>query len=273
MSKPVTLSGKSSMHERRQSGAKTLGFELDILGEPVPFDLEVADRSARLADIAPLAQTVSTRLCMATLDRLRTKGSCVPCRKGCSACCSYLVPLSVPETFRIAEELRAMPADESRPLMQSSLDTARTILERMPSDFEVDESATANDGIRSKQLGDWYAGLGLACPFLSDGLCVPYEQRPIACREHMVTSPETSCDIAGNDEPDAVKMPVSVLECLGQLTAELEDREVEAVMLPLALPWTQENVERSRRTWPAVDVVERFVEILQATANAPAAAL
>ena len=59
-------------------------------------------------------------------------------------------------------------------------------------------------------------------------------------------------------------MPVSVLEGLGLLTAELEQSDIEAVMLPLALPWVQENLERGERTWPAVKMVECFVEILQA---------
>ncbi len=59
-------------------------------------------------------------------------------------------------------------------------------------------------------------------------------------------------------------MPISILDCLGQLAAELEQSDIEAVMLPLALPWVQENLERGERTWPAVAMVECFVEILQA---------
>ena len=59
-------------------------------------------------------------------------------------------------------------------------------------------------------------------------------------------------------------MPISFFDCLGQLAAELEQLDIEAVMLPLALPWVQENLERSERTWPAVKMVECFVEILQA---------
>ena len=270
MSQPVVVSGKPNAEEHLQSGAKTLSVELDILGEPMCFDLKVADRPARLSDIAPLARALSTKLALAMLDRLSARGKCVACRKGCSACCCYLVPLSVPEAFRLAEELSAMPASEGRTLMQSSLDTARTILDHMPKDFKMGESEEANNDTRLRQLGDWYAGLGLVCPFLSDGLCVLYEQRPTACREYLVTRSAICCDVASTDEPDKVKMPFSVLECLGQLTAELEQSDVEAVMLPLALPWAQENIERSQRTWPAVMVVERFVQILQATAKASA---
>ena len=56
----------------------------------------------------------------------------------------------------------------------------------MPGQLDAHEPTELADGIRSDRLGRRYAGLGLACPFLSDDLCATYEQRPIACREHMV---------------------------------------------------------------------------------------
>jgi hypothetical protein len=62
-------------------------------------------------------------------------------------------------------------------------------------------------------------------------------------------------------------MPVSTLKSLGQLTSELEGTSVEAVMLPLALPWAQENLKRDQRIWPAEMMVERFVEIIKAMAS------
>ncbi len=264
---PVTTLGERNAAEsNRDREVETLSLELDVLGEPVCFQISVARGSARLSDIAPLAQALSTKLALATLRGLRASGKCVPCRKGCSACCSYLVPLSVPEAFRLSEELSAMPADKSRTLLQSSLDTARTILEQRPREFDMNGLAPADSGIRSNRLGTWYGGLKLRCPFLSDGLCVIYENRPMACREHVVTGSAALCDVEGTNQPQVVKMPVSILECLGQLTAELEQSDVEAVMLPLALPWARENIERSRRTWPAVTMVERFVDILQEAA-------
>jgi hypothetical protein len=76
--------------------------------------------------------------------------------------------------------------------------------------------------------------------------------------------PALLCEDEWTDESQIVQMPVSVLQCLGQLTAEIEQSNIEMVMLPLALPWAQDNLERGERTWPAVTMVERFVEILRA---------
>jgi len=260
----MILSEPGEINNNCSSGAETISFELDILGEPVRFSISVTQKQARLSDIAPLARTLSTKLALVVLDRLRRNGEFVPCCKGCSMCCNYLVPLSVPEAFRLREEVLAMPAEQGRALLQSCLDTAKRILNKKPKEFDIDELTEAESQIQISQLGEWYAGLKLACPFLSHSLCTSYENRPIACREHIVTGSALLCEDERTVESQIVQMPVSVLQCLGQLTADLEQSNIEAVILPLALPWTQENIERGERTWPAVTMVERFVEILRA---------
>ncbi|MHC4627526.1 MAG: YkgJ family cysteine cluster protein [Planctomycetota bacterium] len=258
-------------HNQPQSasecGTETFSLELDILGKPVHACISVAPGQARLSDIVPLARALSSKFTLAMLESLRAAGKSVPCRKGCLACCSYLVPVSVPEAFRLVEELSAMPSEKGRTLLQSSLEAASRILAKMPRNLGKDQLVPTKTGNRSNQLDTWYAGLRLRCPFLSDKLCVTYDQRPIACREHAVTGAAGSCDVEGADEPDVVKMPVSVLECLGRLAAELEQSDLDAIMLPLALPWVEENIERSNRTWSAVAMVERFIEIIQEKAK------
>ncbi|MBC8469451.1 MAG: YkgJ family cysteine cluster protein [Planctomycetes bacterium] len=243
--------------------AKTISFELDIIGRPTRFSICVAQKQARLSDITPLARMLSTKLAIIVLDKLHSNGEFVPCRKGCSACCNYLIPLSVPETFRLREVL-AMPTEQGRAVSQSFLDTAKIILNEKSKKFEINESAETSCQIQINQLSKWYASLKLACPFLSNNLCTSYEHRPIACREHIVTDSALLCDDERSDESQIVQIPISILHCLGQMTAELEQSDIEAVMLPLALPWVQENLERGERTWSAVTMVECFVEILQA---------
>ena len=255
-------------------GVKTICFELDILGRPAHFSISVAQKQIKLSDITPLARALSTKLALIVLDRLRSKSKFVPCSKGCSACCNYLIPLSVPEAFRLIDEISALPAEQRRTVLQSCLDKAKIILNEKPKEFEVTESAKIKSQTEINQLSKWYGSLKLSCPFLSENLCTSYKCRPVACREHIVTGSARSCEYKSSltdalkplrqqhNESQIVPMPVSVLDCLGQLTAELEQTDIEAVMLPLALPWVQENLERGERTWPAVHMVERFVEIL-----------
>jgi Fe-S-cluster containining protein len=210
---------------------------------------------------------LSDRFSVAIVNKLRADGKDVPCRKGCSACCRYLVPLSVPEAFRLREDISLLPVEQGKATLQACLETAGKILEKSPDDFASTQSHGTNDPEQTGRIGGWYAGLDLPCPFLSEDACISYQRRPIACREHLVTDSAALCAGGETCEPSVVPMPVSVLECLGRLAAELEQSDVEAVMLPLALPWALKNHDRSQRTWPTAEMVQRFVETFKAEAK------
>ena len=241
---------------------EAISFELDVAGKTLPFCINVVSKQAALADIVPLARTISTKIALAFLDTLSKKGQFVTCHKRCSTCCSYMIPLSIPEVFRLREELLAMPSDKSSRILKSCTIAAKRTLEKIPRYINTDKP-TENNSASMDQLSKWYAGLKMDCPFLSEGLCSVYEQRPLACREHIITGSNFFCQPDNGGEPNVVPMPVSVLEVLGRWTAELENSDIQAVMLPLALPWSQNNLSYAERTWPAKMMVERFIEILK----------
>jgi hypothetical protein len=62
-------------------------------------------------------------------------------------------------------------------------------------------------------------------------------------------------------------MPVQMTNALAELASELEGMSVEAVILPLALPWCEENSGRAGRIWPAAMMVKRFFEIVKTMAS------
>lgn len=255
-----------SEETKNTCGLEIISLDVDILDKSIHFDIGVADRQAGLVDMVPLARTISTKLALTVLDSLGKNGQYVPCCKGCSACCSCLIPLSVPEVFCLREELLTMPTDDSSRVLPSCLKTAERILDNFPQTF-CSEDFCSKGQSSIGQINKWYAGLELVCPFLSEGLCSLYEQRPLACREHIVTDSVFFCKADHKGEPNVVQMPVSILEVLGLLTAELEQSDVEAIMLPLAFAWAEDNLQRSRVTWHAVTMVECFLEIIKLIAS------
>jgi Fe-S-cluster containining protein len=263
-SSPLLIPDEQAQSENSHNlVAAIYDLEIDVLGEPIHFHISVEQRQAKLSEIIPLARQLSEKLSLSVTDKLHRNGISVTCHKGCSACCSYLVPLSVPEAFRLREEVLAMPQEQAGTILRSFLDSARKIIDSKFHEHNVNDLSHTNIPVQKNLLSKWYAELNLTCPFLSDGICTTYEQRPIACREHLVTGSASLCEALREDEPDVANMPVSILECVGELAAELEQSQVEAVMMPLALPWTQANLERAEKTWPAVKMVERFVEIIK----------
>jgi len=270
---PIAVLGES---EKQQDscggGAEIIGLELDILGQTLNFRISVAQPQAKLADIVPLARAICTKITSVVVQEVHRDGGRIPCRKGCAACCRYLVPVSAPEAFRLREEILAIPTYRSRAIQCSCLLAARRILRRKPPELFVSQTtgASLDCSADMNMLSRWYTNLKLDCPFLREGICTIYEQRPLACREYFVNGSAMACR-GKRGKAEVVEMPVRIANVLTQLTCELENTSELTVILPLALPWTQENLQRGQRTYPATMMVERFVEIVkQMTAeNAP----
>jgi len=220
-----------------------------------------------LVVVTPLARRLASEIMLLVVEGLRRRGTHVACRKGCSQCCSYLVPLSVPEVFHFREEALSLPGEQGRSVLRDCLNTAKKVLDGGVAGSTLAEVDGADGGGELRRVAEWYGGLGARCPLLCGGLCSWYERRPVVCREHIVTGSALACRAEGTDGLHIVPMPVSIVEALGELTAELEGSEVEVVMLPLAFAWAEENLDRSERTWPAEFMVERFVGILKSMAS------
>lgn len=250
-------------------------FSLDLFGSRHNYRIFISGKEARLSDIVPVARQLSTNLVLLMLETLGRENEGVPCRKGCSACCSYLIPLSIPEVFRFREEVLAMPQEKGREVLARCLEVSSRIIGAVPGDASGAVESLAEGSVEAREVVEWYGGLDVACPLLSEDLCTHYNERPTVCREHIITGDSPACrdipsDNSSNEGPHIPVMPVSVLQALGELAADLEGRDLEAVMLPLALPWAEDNLERGRRSWPARLIVERFVAILQGLASSSA---
>jgi Fe-S-cluster containining protein len=246
--------------------AGTINLDLDILDEHLHFRIGVGDERVALADIVPVAHQISARIAEVVIARNRREGIDIACRKGCGHCChSHLVPLAVPEAFRLTEYMYSRPRDLRDAMLRLCLRAARDILNEEPPEFIVPRAETdSNDssGFLS-DLSKWYVGLGVSCPFLSENICTIYENRPSACRDYFVYGGSNAC-VNADVTAERVEMPVQMVEVLGQLAGEFEDSEVEAVILPLTPLWCEQNAERGQRRWSAKAMAERFVEIVKA---------
>ena len=77
----IILNEPGEINNNYGDGVKTICFELDIFDRPAHFGISVAQKQARLSDITPLARTLSTKLTIMVLDRLRSNSEFVPCCK------------------------------------------------------------------------------------------------------------------------------------------------------------------------------------------------
>ena len=243
-----------------ECGAGVVKIEVPVRGECLKFYVKAVDGGARLSDIVPVARAISDKITAEVIRVLKEEDYVIPCEKGCGSCCTYLVPLSVPEALRLIEEIEKKNAAYREVIKESFLVCAARILKKEPPRAFVENSET-KEGLRS--ISDWYRDIQLTCPFLMDDVCVLYSQRPLACREHFVTGSSKGC-MGERSNGQVVRLPIRMAEVLTSLAARMEGLSPETVIMPLVTAWHDQNGERGRRTYSAIEMVEAFAELVDA---------
>lgn len=200
---------------------------------------------ARLSDLVAPARALADRMAAQ-----RDAGQS-PCRKGCSACCHYLVSVSPPEARVIAARVMAMPPRLRRAIEDRIEKAALTLLHR-----------PAPRGADASQLSAWYRSLDLACPFLKDDVCAIYDDRPLVCREHYVTGSSARCADAADASPPADA--VSMAEVLARLCGQVAGREAVAIMLPLAVHMQLKGAASREKTFTQQWLMQQFTDAVAA---------
>ncbi len=245
---PIILLDGETAGTIQSSQMDVVEMAFDVAGEFLPLHIGVRNGFSKLADIAPMARTLSSKITDAGLRHFERNGKTIPCRKGCGICCHYIVVLTVPDVFRLVEEVKQMPAQRRNGVMKS-FDKINEWFEQQ----HVDNSQTTG-------ISDWYSRLRHPCPFLYDNQCTIYENRPTVCREWLVTGTDRQC--RKNNKVRRVSPSVHIGDVLKQLVSRLEDKSAEDVIFPTVFKWYSNNIEQSKRTWPAKLLVEQFVKIL-----------
>jgi len=236
----------------------------------IPFDISVTDRilhcSIRmvsrpvpLSELVPMACQLSQLIIDASSRRIEESDGRIACRKGCAACCSYLIPISPAEAYHLRDEIFKMPQLEQRTLFRSCQHTTRQLVDHRIPDALF--SPTQEHEERLDILSDWYRDMKLPCPFLVNHTCCIYDFRPLACREYFVTSHPSLCRPESTEKATRVPMPLRIAEVLAETCRILEDGE-SSILLPLLPSFLQDNSQRSWALYPAEQVVSTFLETL-----------
>jgi Fe-S-cluster containining protein len=161
------------------------------------------------------------------------EGKAISCRDGCAACCRQLVPVSEPEARALTQLVATLPADRQEIVRTRFADAVRKLDEAGLLDQLRQKNADVGTPI--VPLGLEYFALGIACPFLEGGSCSIYPQRPMSCREYLVTSPAEECAHPSRETVRRVPLPAQVA-----LAVRTVDTHASRGWVPmiLALEWT-----------------------------------
>jgi len=263
MADPINVSrGGMGMAETTPSDAQdfvTAQVDLQVAGTRVQFALTVPTAPVSPGAILPVFQTLSEAIQADVASGLEEEGKRISCRAGCGACCRQLVPITKIEARYLAELVDSMPEPRQSEIRSRFAEVIRRLEEagiletlRHP-EWVLPET--------KEKLGLTYFGLGIPCPFLENESCSIYENRPLVCREYLVTSPPEHCANPAGKLVEGVKLLVGMSGFLARFAESAPPGPGSGVVLPLALEWAASHPDESPAR-PGPEWVERLFRMV-----------
>ena len=106
-------------------------------------------------------------------------------------------------------------------------------------------------------LGMDYFFNGIPCPFLEEESCSIHPDRPIDCREFLVTTPAENCSHPTAETVSCVKMPIKASLALSRMNAGQNKNTLKWVPLILALEWAEAHPDDSELR-PGTELLREF---------------
>jgi len=197
----------------------SVSMSLRVAGEVVSVVLDVPAGPAGVDDLLPALQALDDALVRHATEQAERSGRRISCRAGCGACCRQLVPVSEVEARRLAELVRSLP-DAERAAVEERFARALEALSSNGLLARLREPEAILDRPERRRVGLEYFSRGVACPFLVNESCSIHPDRPLACREYLVTSPAQHCANPTPETVDQVEMPTRLSRALMRFASE-----------------------------------------------------
>ncbi len=185
-----------------------IALEINIAGEAVGFKVRLPRGLATWNDLLPFMRTLIAVGSDISQEYFASKGSHVSCRAGCGICCRQRVPIAEFEAHRLRALIESMP-EPRRSEVIAKFHAAEQRIAELGDSIAIgsDLPLTLEEmSARARR----YFGLMIACPFLENESCSIYEERPLKCREYLVTSPAELCAEPENRSIAPLPLPLNV---------------------------------------------------------------
>lgn len=243
----------------------TRKVRLTMLGASRELELPVPGGQGSLVNVLPAARKLTKEMMSLSVQREADRGHSVSCRAGCGACCRQLVPISVVEARSLAQVVAKLP----RPRREVVLKRFAAALAKLEqSGLLPPRAGEPRTALLSRVEGDeatvWadvsrrYFELQIACPLLEKEKCSIYDDRPLVCREYLVTSdPELCSSIDGGVRP--VPRPAFPSRGLAGAAERLDDLPPASIPLVLALEWAEARGDELAATHTGSEMLDAFL--------------
>ncbi|WP_455211113.1 YkgJ family cysteine cluster protein [Kaarinaea lacus] len=214
----------------------TAKVTLAIMGVPKTVEISVPNKKTNPDVLLPFLRGLTQMAEDMAVEEVVAKGGNISCAKGCGACCNQLVPITQLEARYLVSLIERMPKLKKQKYKARFLDTCQQLDQAGIMDQLMDHESIGDNYV---EFGLNYFHLGIPCPFLEDGSCSIHPERPLRCREYLVTSPASNCSNPSKENIQRVNYPV----------------RMSRFLVEILKPWT-----KYPQTWVPLSIIFRWVE-------------
>ena len=226
-------------------------IQLQVEGNLFEMQLTVQANPVKPQRMLPVFQQVTNLYVEIGVAATKSEGKSISCKKGCGACCRHFVAVSEVEAYDIAELVEKMPEPQQSEVKER-FNKALTHFTETGWIERFENCAEYSDKNTLEVLSDYFKE-GVPCPFLVDESCSIHNDRPLTCREYLVTSPAENCANPTRENIDLVKLPVRPMGNVLELGQVKPVNGLNVVPLIASLKWAETKPnnfpEKSGEEW------------------------
>jgi Fe-S-cluster containining protein len=228
----------------------TAEVTLTVMGTPKNVKITVPDKKTNASVLLPFLRDLTQMAEDMAVAEVTAKGDKISCTKGCGACCNQLVPVTQLEARYLVSLVERMPKAKKQKYKARFVETYAQLEQAGITNQLMDHESIGDNYV---EFGLNYFHLGIPCPFLEDGSCSIHPERPLRCREYLVTSPADNCSNPSKENIRRIDYPVSMSHFLAELLKPWAKYPQTWVPLSIIVSWVEQHPEvsamRHSRQW------------------------
>ncbi len=217
-------------------------IRLKLYGKQLELNLNVPAKPVKPERMLPVLHHITNKFVDTGIEAFIRKGETISCQAGCGACCRQPVPLAEFEAYQIAELVEKMP-EPQRSKVKGKFADACDRLEKIDWFNRIDNARNAESDSKeeTRKVAIEYFYQNIACPFLENESCSIHPQRPLSCREYLVTSPAENCKNPSAGNIDHIDLKFKISQIVRNLWGRRNAKKGGFVTMTNSLEWVKKN--------------------------------
>lgn len=211
----------------------TVRLQVNIDGDPLRLAITVPSEPVALRSMLPVLQGFTNAVVALAEEKVQEAGESISCKAGCGACCRQIVPISPSEAHAIRQLVESFAETKQQVVRLRFADA----ISRLKAAGLLEPLLNPEEQLDEGQMAEDYFRLGIACPFLENESCSIHQDRPLACREYLVTSPAEECSRPGDHNVRCVYVAPKCSWALRAMDWDAQPTKSGWLPLVLALEW------------------------------------